>query len=110
MDEFRIPTLEDPTLEQFQYSWRFGNGMFGLVLTFGLLWTAVKSRKARSWLYGSGTSVNIILKALDVLALETACILQSNGTFIRSWFSMISYWLFCLQNHSACLEVVFECN
>jgi hypothetical protein len=60
VDEFRIPNLEDPTLEQFQYSWRFGNGMFGLVLTFGLLWTAVKSRKARSWLYGSGTSLNII--------------------------------------------------
>ncbi|KAG0577310.1 hypothetical protein KC19_5G147000 [Ceratodon purpureus] len=53
--EFRIPEREDPTLEQFQYSWRFGNGMFGLVLTFGLIWTAVKSRRARSWRFASGS-------------------------------------------------------
>lgn len=54
MNEFRIPKSEDATEEQFQSSWRFGNGMFGLVLTLGLLWTAVKSRNARSWRYGPG--------------------------------------------------------
>lgn len=56
MLEFRIPKLEDPGLEEFQFPWRFGNGMFGLVLTFGLLWTALKSRRARSWRYGSSKS------------------------------------------------------
>ncbi|KAK9665472.1 hypothetical protein RND81_14G114100 [Saponaria officinalis] len=35
-------------------SWRFANGMFALVLSFGLLLTALGSRKARSWRYGAG--------------------------------------------------------
>lgn len=54
VDEFRIPNGEDPTLVQFQTSWRFGNGMFALVLTFALLFSGLKSRKARSWRYGTG--------------------------------------------------------
>nr|TKR68984.1 hypothetical protein D5086_0000309240 [Populus alba] len=37
-----------------QPSWRFGNGMFALVLSFGLLLTSLRSRKARSWRYGTG--------------------------------------------------------
>lgn len=52
--EFRIPKREDPTLTEFTPSWRFSNGMFALVLSFGLLLTALRSRKARSWRYGSG--------------------------------------------------------
>ncbi|XP_019422105.1 PREDICTED: boron transporter 1-like [Lupinus angustifolius] len=54
VDEFRIPKREDPTSTEFLPSWRFSNGMFALVLSFGLLLTALKSRKARSWRYGSG--------------------------------------------------------
>ncbi|CAN0915616.1 Boron transporter 1 [Linum grandiflorum] len=54
IDEFRIPDREDPNAVEFQLSWRFANGMFALVLSFGLLLTALKSRKARSWRYGSG--------------------------------------------------------
>ncbi|CAL1397520.1 unnamed protein product [Linum trigynum] len=54
IDEFRIPEREDPNAVQFQLSWRFANGMFAIVLSFGLLLTALKSRKARSWRYGSG--------------------------------------------------------
>ncbi|KAL8101113.1 hypothetical protein AgCh_033120 [Apium graveolens] len=54
IDEFRIPEREDPTLTEFTPSWRFSNGMFALVLSFGLLLTALRSRKARSWRYGSG--------------------------------------------------------
>ncbi|XP_024398303.1 probable boron transporter 2 isoform X2 [Physcomitrium patens] len=53
--EFWVPEREDPTLEQFQHAWRFGNGMFGIVLTFGLLWTAMKSRRARSCRFASGS-------------------------------------------------------
>ncbi|KAK7412858.1 hypothetical protein VNO78_04546 [Psophocarpus tetragonolobus] len=52
--EFHIPGRADPTSPEFQSSWRFGNGMFALVLSFGLLHTALRSRKARSWRYGSG--------------------------------------------------------
>lgn len=54
MDEFRIPKREDPTLTEYMPSWRFANGLFALVLSFGLLQTALRSRKARSWRYGSG--------------------------------------------------------
>ncbi|KAL6223367.1 hypothetical protein ACLB2K_006754 [Fragaria x ananassa] len=55
VEEFRIPQREDTSLAQFMPSWRFANGMFALVLSFGLLLTALKSRKARSWRYGSGS-------------------------------------------------------
>ncbi|XP_057439173.1 boron transporter 1-like [Lotus japonicus] len=54
VDEFRIPEREDPKSIEFIPSWRFSNGMFALVLSFGLLFTALRSRKARSWRYGSG--------------------------------------------------------
>ncbi|KAG6606918.1 putative boron transporter 2, partial [Cucurbita argyrosperma subsp. sororia] len=54
VDEFRIPGRENPKLIEFIPSWRFANGMFALVLSFGLLLTALRSRKARSWRYGSG--------------------------------------------------------
>ncbi|CAK7348487.1 unnamed protein product [Dovyalis caffra] len=54
VDEFRIPQREDPKSMEFIPSWRFSNGMFALVLSFGLLFTALRSRKARSWRYGCG--------------------------------------------------------
>ncbi|XP_076922662.1 putative boron transporter 2 [Bidens hawaiensis] len=54
VEEFGIPKFEDLNQLAFQPSWRFGNGMFALVLSFGLLLTALKSRKARSWRYGAG--------------------------------------------------------
>ncbi|KAK8709875.1 hypothetical protein V6N13_060875 [Hibiscus sabdariffa] len=55
VNEFRIPERENPKSIEFQPSWRFANGMFALVLSFGLLFTALRSRKARSWRYGSGS-------------------------------------------------------
>lgn len=54
VDEFRVPERENPKAIEFQPSWRFANGMFALVLSFGLLLTSLRSRKARSWRYGSG--------------------------------------------------------
>ncbi|KAA8549045.1 hypothetical protein F0562_000729 [Nyssa sinensis] len=54
VEEFRIPKRENPNLTAFIPSWRFANGMFALVLSFGLLLTALRSRKARSWRYGTG--------------------------------------------------------
>ncbi|KAL8215898.1 hypothetical protein R6Q57_022735 [Mikania cordata] len=54
VEEFGIPKSENPNLLALQSSWRFGNGMFALVLSFGLLLTSLKSRKARSWRYGTG--------------------------------------------------------
>nr|AAD26598.1 putative anion exchange protein [Arabidopsis thaliana] len=54
VDEFRIPERENQKLKEFLPSWRFANGMFALVLSFGLLLTGLRSRKARSWRYGTG--------------------------------------------------------
>ncbi|TXG50268.1 hypothetical protein EZV62_022792 [Acer yangbiense] len=54
VEEFGIPKKENPNQTSMQPSWRFGNGMFALVLSFGLLLTGLRSRKARSWRYGSG--------------------------------------------------------
>ncbi|XP_073113695.1 probable boron transporter 2 [Elaeis guineensis] len=54
IDEFRIPKRDNPNALEFIPSWRFANGMFALVLSFGLLLTALRSRKARSWRYGTG--------------------------------------------------------
>ncbi|KAJ4839135.1 putative boron transporter 2 [Turnera subulata] len=53
--EFRVPERQNPSSIEFQPSWRFANGMFALVLSFGLLLTGIRSRKARSWRYGSGS-------------------------------------------------------
>ncbi|CAN4099307.1 unnamed protein product [Withania somnifera] len=54
VEEFGIPQRENPSQAAFSPSWRFGNGMFALVLSFGLLLTSLRSRKARSWRYGTG--------------------------------------------------------
>lgn len=54
VEEFRIPKRENANSIEFTPSWRFANGMFALVLSFGLLITALRSRKARSWRYGTG--------------------------------------------------------
>ncbi|KAB5544610.1 hypothetical protein DKX38_012722 [Salix brachista] len=54
VNEFGIPRRQNPESAEFQPSWRFANGMFALVLSFGLLLAGLSSRKARSWRYGSG--------------------------------------------------------
>lgn len=54
VEEFRIPQHENSKLTEFTPAWRFANGMFALVLSFGLLFSALRSRKARSWRYGTG--------------------------------------------------------
>ncbi|RAL47446.1 hypothetical protein DM860_013411 [Cuscuta australis] len=60
VDEFRVPERESPNLTEYQPCWRFANGMFALVLSFGLLLTALKSRTARSWRYGAGSIRGLI--------------------------------------------------
>ncbi|MED6181002.1 Boron transporter 1 [Stylosanthes scabra] len=57
VEEFGVPkNQKEGTSNQIalQSSWLFGNGMFALVLSFGLLFTGLQSRKARSWRYGTG--------------------------------------------------------
>ncbi|OWM81813.1 boron transporter 4-like isoform X2 [Punica granatum] len=55
VSEFRVPEGEDISLEKDQFQRFYMNGLLGIIFTFGLLYTALKSRKARSWLYGTGS-------------------------------------------------------
>ncbi|TKY48108.1 Boron transporter 4 [Spatholobus suberectus] len=52
--EFKVPEEGDPTLEKYQFHWLYANGLLGIIFTLGLLYTSLKSRRARSWLYGTG--------------------------------------------------------
>ncbi|KAL7122235.1 hypothetical protein ACP275_01G032000 [Erythranthe tilingii] len=49
-----IPTGENASDEKYQFHWLYTNGLLAVIFSFGLLITALKSRKARSWRYGSG--------------------------------------------------------
>ncbi|GLJ25077.1 hypothetical protein SUGI_0479710 [Cryptomeria japonica] len=60
VNEFRVPDRGNVKLEQFQPSWRFAIGMFAVVLSFGLLFSGLRSRKARSWRYGTGSLRGLI--------------------------------------------------
>ncbi|KAK9066275.1 hypothetical protein SSX86_013596 [Deinandra increscens subsp. villosa] len=54
VSEFEVPKNEDPNKEKYQYQWIYMNGLLAIVFSFGLLYTALKSRKARSWWCGTG--------------------------------------------------------
>ncbi|PWA47464.1 HCO3- transporter family [Artemisia annua] len=54
VSEFKVPKNEDPKREKYQFQWLYTNGLLAIVFSFGLLYTALKSRKARSWWYGTG--------------------------------------------------------
>ncbi|CAL9206117.1 unnamed protein product, partial [Musa hybrid cultivar] len=54
VSEFRVPKGEDRTLPIFQFEWLYTNGLLGIIFAAGLLLTAIKSRRARSWKYGTG--------------------------------------------------------
>ncbi|KAJ1410985.1 Bicarbonate transporter, C-terminal [Sesbania bispinosa] len=52
--EFNTPKNEDPSSEEFQFQWLYTNGLLAIIFSFGVLFTALKSRRARSWRYGTG--------------------------------------------------------
>ncbi|KAL1298115.1 hypothetical protein HN51_042530 [Arachis hypogaea] len=60
VSEFKVPKEGNPTLEKYQFHWLYANGLLGVIFTFGLLYTSLKSRRARSWLYGTGWFRNFI--------------------------------------------------
>ncbi|CAL5439960.1 unnamed protein product [Camellia sinensis] len=53
VSEFKTPKSEDPTLEKYQFQWLYTNGLLGIIFCFGLLYTALRSRRARSWKYAT---------------------------------------------------------
>lgn len=52
--EFKVPERENSNEVKYHFEWRYVNGLLGVVFSFGLLYTAMKSRGARSWRYGTG--------------------------------------------------------
>ncbi|KAM0829609.1 hypothetical protein ACQ4PT_066772 [Festuca glaucescens] len=49
--EFEIADRSSPI---YQFQWVYVNGLLGVIFSIGLLYTALKTRRARSWLYGIG--------------------------------------------------------
>ncbi|CAA0838552.1 Boron transporter 4 [Striga hermonthica] len=60
VSEFSIPKGENASEEKYQFEWLYTNGLLAVIFSFGLLITALKSRKARSWRYGSGMFRSLI--------------------------------------------------
>jgi len=54
IEEFNTVKDEDPSAEEFQFQWLYTNGLLAIIFGFGLLFTALVSRRARSWRYGTG--------------------------------------------------------
>ncbi|CAJ1973746.1 unnamed protein product [Sphenostylis stenocarpa] len=52
--EFNTVKNEDPSSVEFQFQWLYINGILAVIFCFGLLVTALKSRRARAWRYGTG--------------------------------------------------------
>ncbi|KAL0323911.1 UNVERIFIED_CONTAM: Boron transporter 4 [Sesamum calycinum] len=54
VSEFEIPKGENPNEERYQFQWLYVNGLLAVIFSFGVLLTSLRSRKARSWRYGTG--------------------------------------------------------
>ncbi|XP_027190827.1 probable boron transporter 7 isoform X2 [Cicer arietinum] len=54
ISEFGTPKAENPSSEEFQFQWRYTNGLLAIIFSFGLVVTSLKSRRARAWRYGTG--------------------------------------------------------
>uniref|UniRef100_A0A452Y4P5 Bicarbonate transporter-like transmembrane domain-containing protein n=1 Tax=Aegilops tauschii subsp. strangulata TaxID=200361 RepID=A0A452Y4P5_AEGTS len=60
LSEFSVPEGKDQSLPIYQFQWVYINGLLGIIFSMGLLYTALKSRSARSSLYGAGWLRNVI--------------------------------------------------
>lgn len=56
LSEFSVPEGKDQSLPIYQFQWVYINGLLGVIFSMGLLYTALRSRSARSSLYGTGLS------------------------------------------------------
>ncbi|GMI80249.1 hypothetical protein like AT4G32510 [Hibiscus trionum] len=54
ISEFTVPKGENPKLEKYQFPWLYTNGLLAVIFSFGVLFTSLKTRKARLWQYGTG--------------------------------------------------------
>lgn len=54
ISEFSVPEDADQSSPVYQFQWIYVNGLLGVIFSIGLLYTALRTRRARSWLYGLG--------------------------------------------------------
>ncbi|CAI9775681.1 unnamed protein product [Fraxinus pennsylvanica] len=54
VSEFHIPKGENAAEEKYQFQWLYANGLLAVIFSFGVVITSLKSRRARSWRYGTG--------------------------------------------------------
>ncbi|KAM0932588.1 putative bicarbonate transporter [Dioscorea sansibarensis] len=54
VSEFEIPKGEDQSQPLYQFQWLYTNGLLAVIFSSGVVFTALKSRGARSWRYGTG--------------------------------------------------------
>ncbi|KAM3316247.1 hypothetical protein ACQJBY_034402 [Aegilops geniculata] len=57
VSEFSMPKdaeISDRSSAIYQFQWIYVNGLLGVIFSIGLLYSALKTRRARSWLYGIG--------------------------------------------------------
>ncbi|GAA0143535.1 secondary carrier transporter [Lithospermum erythrorhizon] len=54
MSEFKAPKGEDNSSMDHDFQVSYMNGLMAIILSFGVLYTSLKSRNARSWRYGTG--------------------------------------------------------
>ncbi|CAA7409915.1 unnamed protein product [Spirodela intermedia] len=52
--EFEVPDGKDRNLTTYQFHWVYANGLLAIIFSAGLLYTSLKTRRARSWRYGTG--------------------------------------------------------
>ncbi|KAL2932390.1 Boron transporter 4, partial [Bienertia sinuspersici] len=53
ISEFHVPKGKDSDYKAYQFEWLYSNGLLAIIFSLGLIYTAFKSRKARSWWYGT---------------------------------------------------------
>ncbi|KAL7181990.1 hypothetical protein ACSBR1_040828 [Camellia fascicularis] len=54
VSEFEVPKAENPEEKRYRFYWLYANGLLAVIFAFGVLFTSLKSRRARSWSYGTG--------------------------------------------------------
>ncbi|KAM7263356.1 hypothetical protein ACFE04_001039 [Oxalis oulophora] len=54
VSEFELPDDGDLKSEGNQNQWLYTNGLLGIIFSFGILFSALKSRGAQQWRYGTG--------------------------------------------------------
>ncbi|KAF3328511.1 boron transporter 4-like protein [Carex littledalei] len=60
VSEFKVPEGKDENSPMYQFHWLYTNGLFGIILAIGLLYTSLKSRRARAWRYATGWSRSFV--------------------------------------------------